>query len=505
MPEPPNKFGLVTYRKWQIKLQRNETLQSLKRHIAAFIPKNPNTRPMCSPRADDIRKERSVNDGHIFEGPHMPILNLSGRLLAVRQRLAGGSSAGVFKGMATLALGSGMAKIIALLSIQVLTRIYSPEDFGILSVFTAMLLILTPLMTLRYELAVPLPSRDGAAMTLMALSSALLVLMTLVTGVVLWVAGPELFALVSMEAVTPYRGLLVLALFLTGLYEVVQIWAVRKRAYPIIARTQLQQSLVGAVSKIGLGMAGLMPLGLIAGHVIGAGAGLMAIVRMFHRDVRRAWRHVTMNRARVMFAHYRSFPTYRLPAQLLQIFSSQSPLLLTAAIYDAGTTGQLGLALMTLALPMNLLGYTTSKAYYAEIASLGRKRPQEIRLVTHSVIKRLFALSIAPALVLLASGEALFELAFGAQWELAGQLAATLAIYLLFQFIHAPASHLLSLFDRQRLLLMLNLQRTALTVGCFTAAYLLELPITTVVLLYAVTLSTHYLISLLVSLRVIPR
>ncbi|MCQ4257594.1 lipopolysaccharide biosynthesis protein [Stutzerimonas stutzeri] len=435
----------------------------------------------------------------------MPSLDLSAKLLAAKQRLSGGSSGSVFKGMATLALGSGMAKIIGLLSIQVLTRIYSPEDFGLLSVFTAMLLILTPLMTLRYELAVPLPSRDGAAMTLMALSSALLVLMTFVVGTVLWLAGPTLLSLISMDAVIPYRGLLVIALFLTALYEVLQIWAVRRRAYPIIARTQLQQSVVGAVAKIGLGVAGLMPLGLLLGHVIGAGAGMMAVVRAFHGDVRHFWRHVTLHRARTMLRHYRGFPIYRLPAQLLQIFSSQSPLLLTAAIYDAGTTGQLGLALMTLALPMNLLGYTTSKAYYAEIASLGRKRPKEIRAVTHSVIKRLLALSIAPALVLLAFGEGLFALAFGAQWELAGQLAAILAIYLLFQFIHAPASHLLSLFERQRLLLMLNIQRTALTVACFTAAHFLDLPITSVVLLYSITLSAHYLFSLLMSLRVIPR
>ena len=432
-------------------------------------------------------------------------LDLAGRLGAVRQRLAGGSSAGVFKGMATLALGTGLAKIIGLLSIQVLTRIYSPEHFGIFSIFTAMLLILTPLMTLRYELAVPLPRRDGAAMTLMTVSAALLLLMTLLLGAVLLLAGPALLVVVSMEAVTPYLGLLVLALFLTGLYEVLQIWAVRRRAYAIIARTQLQQSIVGALAKIVMGVAGLMPLGLLAGHVAGAGAGMTALIRALRSDVRRFWRHVTLKRAWCMLRHYKSFPAYRLPAQLLQIFSSQSPLLMTAALYDAGTTGQLGLALMMLALPMNLLGYSTSKAYYAEIASLGRKRPAEIRAVTRSVVKRLLALSLLPALVLLSLGEEIFALAFGAQWAMAGQLAAILAIYLLFQFIHAPASHLLSLFERQRLLLLLNVQRSVLTVGCFTAAYLLDWPITSVILLYSVTLSAHYLFSLLMSLRVIPR
>ncbi|GAB6389401.1 lipopolysaccharide biosynthesis protein [Stutzerimonas marianensis] len=432
-------------------------------------------------------------------------IDLGSKVNGAVQRLTSGSSGRIFKGMATLALGSGLAKIVALLSIQVLTRIYSPEHFGILSVFTALLLILTPLVTLRYELAVPLPSKDGTAVTLMAVSMGLLLSMTALIGLVLWLAGPPLLALASMEVLTPYRGLLITALFLAGLYEVLLIWAVRRRAYPCIARTQLQQSIAGAVAKIALGVAGLMPIGLLLGQVLGAGAGLTTLIRTFRADMQRNWRHVTFRRARCLLQHYRSFPLYRLPSQLLQTFSSQSPLLLTAALYDASTTGQLGLALMTLALPMQLLGYTTSKAYYAEIASLGRKRPADIRAVTRSVIKRLFALSLAPTLVLLLFGEPLFALAFGEQWALAGELAATLAIYLLFQFIHAPATHLLSLFERQRLLLMLNVQRSILTVACFTVAHLIELPITSVVLIYSVTLSAHYLFSLVTALRVIPR
>lgn len=427
------------------------------------------------------------------------------KLAAARQRLAGGSSSKVFKGMATLAVGNGLAKIIGLVSIQVLTRIYSPEHFGILSIFTALSMILTPLITLRYELAVPLPRRDSTAVTLMALSASVLLLMTLIMGTLIWLAGPALLSMVSMEAITPYRGLLIAAVFLIGLYEVLLIWAVRRRAYPAVARTQLQQSVAGAISKIGFGLMGLMPSGLLYGQVLGSAAGITRLVRSFGSEVKQHWRHVTVRRAWRLLQHYRSFPVYRLPSQLLQTFSSQAPLLMTAAIYDAGTTGQLGLALMTLALPMQLLGYTTSKAYYAEIASLGRKRPTEIREVTRSVIKRLFALSIAPTLLLLAFGEEVFEIAFGAQWALAGQLAAILAIYLLFQFMNAPASHLLSLFERQRLLLMLNVQRTALTVTCFAAAYFLELPVTSVILLYSITLSAHYLFSLIMSLRVIPR
>lgn len=76
--------------------------------------------------------------------------------------------------------------------------------------------------------------------------------------------------------------------------------------------------------------------------------------------------------------------------------------------------------MMTLALPMNLLGHSASKAHYAEIASIGRKRPAETRRVTYSVIKRLLALALASALLLQVFGEKIFARAFGAQWALAG-------------------------------------------------------------------------------------
>ena len=429
----------------------------------------------------------------------------TGKLIAIRQRLAGDASAKVFKGMATLAVGNGLARIVGLAFIPILTRIYSPEHFGVLSVFTALLLILTPLMTLRYELAVPLPSRHGAAMTLMALAAAFVAVTTVLVSTVLWLAGPVLLTSISMEALIPYRWMLAVALASAGFYEVFLIWAVRRRAYAAIARTQLQQSAVGSIAKVVLGLLGMKPLGLLAGQVLGAGAGTFKLVRLFSADVRRYWRQVTLQRAWWLFRHYRSFPIYRLPSQLLQIFSSQAPLLLTAALYDPTTTGQLGLAMMTLALPMNLLGHSTSKAYYAEIATIGRKRPAEIRTLTYSVIKRLLLLALAPTLLLLLFGERLFAVAFGAEWAVAGEMASILAIYLLFQFMHAPASHLLSVFQGQRLLLMLNVQRAVLTAACFASGQLLELPITSVVLIYAVTLSAHYLFSLAMTLRAIPR
>src|SRR5690606_12731715 len=102
-------------------------------------------------------------------------------------RLVDKDASAVFKGMITLALGSGGARLIGLAAIPLLSRLYSPEDFGLLAVFSSMVLILAPLVSLRYVLALPLPRRDGTALNLLALSMACIFLGSALVGVLLGV------------------------------------------------------------------------------------------------------------------------------------------------------------------------------------------------------------------------------------------------------------------------------------------------------------------------------
>src|SRR5690554_359562 len=133
-------------------------------------------------------------------------------LRKVLSKAFGGSASNVFKGMATLALGSGIARIIGIAAIPVLTRLYSPEAFGVLAVFSALLAILAPLLTLRYVLAVPLPRHDGMAFNLLIMSASLMLVMTLLISLLLWIFGEQLLSILSMEALAPWRWLIVFGL-----------------------------------------------------------------------------------------------------------------------------------------------------------------------------------------------------------------------------------------------------------------------------------------------------
>ena len=95
----------------------------------------------------------------------------------VRWTLPGGAFA---RHVVTLASGTAMGQLLLVLALPVLTRLYSPADYGALAVYSATLTVLLVLVSLRFEVAIPLPEDDQVAGSLLALSLLSLAAVTLV-------------------------------------------------------------------------------------------------------------------------------------------------------------------------------------------------------------------------------------------------------------------------------------------------------------------------------------
>lgn len=408
-------------------------------------------------------------------------------------RLFGGASGGVFRGMATLALGSGIGRVIGIVSIPVLTRLYSPEDFGVLAVFTAFVAILAPLVTLRYVLALPLPRHDGAAMNLLVVAIGLMVTLTAIVTLVLWLWSDTLLSLVSMQVLSPWWWLIALGVLGTATYEMLTMWATRKRAYKVIAQTNVMQSVAGAVIKIGMGLVALQPIGLLVGQVVAQAGGTVRLLRGFTGDLSANWRHVSASRLRKAAWRHRGFPIWRVPSQFLMVFSVQAPMLFMALMYDAETTGQFGLAMMALSLPIGLIGNSAGKALYGEASALIKSDPGKVSVIAQQVQARLFFIALLPGVALLIFGEALFILAFGIEWATAGVFASILSITMVFNFTSAPLVQLMNLFSNQTVFLLINVIRSVGLCVIFLYSSALSLVPADTVILYSVSTALFYL------------
>lgn len=420
-------------------------------------------------------------------------MNKETALQRLKTKAFSGPAGAVFRGMATLAVGNIAARIIGIAAIPILTRLYSPEDFGALAIFTSLISILAPIITLRYVLALPLPRRDGMAINLLTLSAGLMLCMSLLVGLVLWVFGTQLLGLFSMKILAPYWWLIVVGLIGGSGYELLSLWATRKRAYKHIAQTTATQSLLGNLTKLGLGFLSIKPLGLLIGQAVSSSAGITSLWLRFRADFARNRRFISISRIKAVAGRYRHFPIYRLPSQFLLVFSTQSLVLFFAATYGAQDTGQLSMALTVIALPLSILGHSVSQAYYAETAKIGVRNPDKLIEVTQIVTKKLFIIALAPFLVLMLGGEYLFAIFFGKQWIVSGNFASLLSVYLVAQFVTAPVMNIFNIMNKQAIFLAINMTRTALMVSIFlVAAPLLSLRSIETIFIYSIVMAVFY-------------
>lgn len=420
------------------------------------------------------------------------------RICSFGRRLLGGrdvATRDVFRHMLILMAGSGSAKAVSLLLTPVITRLYAPEQYGLFVLFMSSIALLTPIATLRYAAALPLPRRDGTAVALLLACIVLLGFFVLALASLFLVWSDPLFAFFSAQGLVRFWPLLVVAIALAGLYEILSNWAVRKKNFRSIAKADVSQALLGGGLKIGLATAALQHVGLFVGHIAAqaAACGLLACSAL--REARKFTRHATRRTMLLALVRYSAFPKYRLPSQVMLNFGQQAPVLFISATYGAATAGQLGLALSVLALPLLLLGQTTGQAYYAEIARIGRTEPERIHRITRDVTVRLLVLGLLPTMVLMFAGAWIFPFIFGARWHDAGVFGSILSIYLLAQFVANPLSHALNVFDKQHIFLRLNIVRLALVLSTFAIANQLEWSAHVAIAAYSIVLSVHYVLT----------
>ena len=418
-------------------------------------------------------------------------------------RVFGGESSRVFRGMVVLTAGSSLAKLVGLVAIPLITRLYTPEDFGVMAVYTALIAMLLPLMTLRYALALPLPRHDGVAMNIMALSVGVLLVLGITLTVLLAVFSAPLLSFLSMEFLIPWWWLIILGMFSAGVYELLTLWATRKRDYKIIARTQVTQSLAGNGVKIGLGLLIMGPLGLLVGQLVAKSGGIGTMLRAFITGFRANWRHVRYRRMVFLARYYATFPLYRVPSQFLLAFAMQAPVFFIAVHFSSAEAGQFALAMTVIALPVTLIAQSAGKAFLGEAAKVGAKNQAKLQRMTVDVIQKTALMSLVPAVILFWFGEPLFVLVFGHDWQVAGLFASNLSIYLFFHFISNPIQHVFQIVGRNDLYFQQVLRRAIMIVGVFTTAYLLDLDAALTVLVYALVMSLHYGIVCAIALRTV--
>lgn len=352
----------------------------------------------------------------------------------------------------TVAGGSVIAQGFTMVITPLLSRIYSPEDFGVASAFAAIMSMLIPLSSLRYYLAIALPKTQRYAIALANLSFALQLIYFCLLSVIFIFFGSMLLALVDMERVADYKILIPFAVFGASLYEMLTQCAIRGKLFSVIARTKISQSLSGGAAKLVIGILGARPLGLVVGTIIGQAGGITSVALALRRiNFLRLSKKCHVKRAAI---RYRNFPLFATPTAIVNTGGTYIIPLMVFGFYGAHVAGLFSIAHQLLAIPSVFIGSAFGQVFMQR-ASVA-KYNGDIGTLTWNTYKKLMKIGIVPTLLLVFAAPFVFQIVLGREWLEAGIYARLIAPVTLMSFAFSPISHIFNIQSEQRLSLILE-------------------------------------------------
>ncbi|MGE5704690.1 MAG: lipopolysaccharide biosynthesis protein, partial [Clostridia bacterium] len=175
---------------------------------------------------------------------------------------------GFLRHVAVVMTGTGIAQLLTFLTAPVLSRLYDPASFGILSLYTSIASILSVIISWRYEVAIVLPEKDEDAFSLLALCIQIITGMSIAILLVVVLFGESLLSRLGMSAVLPWMWWLPLHVMAMGLAQTLTYWCTRKQDFKGVASTQMVRSVAVTGTQV---TGGVLQAG--AGGLIGGQAG----------------------------------------------------------------------------------------------------------------------------------------------------------------------------------------------------------------------------------------
>jgi len=377
--------------------------------------------------------------------------------------------------------GAAGGQLVSVLLSPILTRLYSPDQFGILSVYLAVLTILVVVASLRYELTLPLAESDEDAMNLVAVCAIVLVVVTAAVG-----AGSYLIPDAWLMAFWPggqrtvhlevFRLLLPIGFFCLGAYYIALYLATRAGAFRQIALSRLSQGIVGPTSQIVGGLAGAGSIGLLLGSVVGQSAGTFGLLWRQLRTRTDLVRAVSWTRMRALAGRYRRFPLVASWTALLDAAGGNQLLYLLISIqYAPHIAGFIFLVERVIARPLAMVGTSVLQVFVGEAGKTASADPEKLKSRFRQVVFNQFCFASVWIVIANIAGAAFFPIVFGAEWGEAVIYLHAMSLAYLAQSVVQPVFHTLQLLEQQGIAAAWQISRLTLTVAIFAAGAYYEL------------------------------
>lgn len=340
-----------------------------------------------------------------------------------------------------------IAQAIGLLIYPILTRMYAPEDFALLNLFTSIVGVLVIIATAEYQYAIVLPKDEQKARAIVQVC--LLTLAALFALIVLSIpfAGP-IASLFNVPDLARYWWLIPFSVLGLGLWNILNYWYIRRKAFTRISGYQITQSVFSASGKIGFGALSWLG-GLIIASVIAPLLSLLISGCLAWKKQLRELCAFDGAQLKSAAREYANFPKFNLPRALVNTACLALPVWLLTPHFGLEQMGYLSLAMMAAFVPLTIIARACYQVLFQHVSELVQNR-QSLRAVLMPFIAwmgGIMGIGLAGIYYFIPQ---LVTVLFGAEWIESAGIIRALFPYLLLTPVCGSICFLSDVFGKQK-------------------------------------------------------
>lgn len=353
--------------------------------------------------------------------------------------------------MLTLVTGTAVAQAIPIAISPLLSRLFTPDDFGIFALYLSVTSVLAAVSTGRYEFAITLPVDDEDAVQILWLSCILTGFTSLISFLVICCFTNTITSLLGNPQIKPWLFAIPISIFLSGVYQSFYYWFNRKKRYKVLSLSRVSQTAGSSTANLGLGYAFAGgSLGLILGNVVGTLFSTTYFVSKFARNSPLTNLRPKKKQIDSMVSRYQNFPKFDVPATFFNVGSNQVVHVFFNSFFNSTVSGNYYFVQKILGMPVALIGNAIQDVFKMEVIEV-QNVGGDTRAVYLKTFRQLVVLAVIPTILMYLFVEDVFAFVFSEDWRTAGTYAQIFIPVFFLRFTSAPLSFMVYVAEKQNL------------------------------------------------------
>ncbi|QSZ41439.1 oligosaccharide flippase family protein [Sulfurimonas aquatica] len=354
----------------------------------------------------------------------------------------------------TLMMGTTIAQAIPIAISPILTRIYTPDDFGVFALFLALVGIFSSIASGRYEMAIMLPKKDDDAINIFALGLLIITIITIVLFLIVCLFHTDLINILNTSSIDKWLYFIPITVFFMGFFNLLSLFSNRIGNYKEIAKAQIVKSIGSAIIQLSIGFFKSGVTGLISGQII---SNILANTKLLQSLLheRNFTSKIKIFKMIVLAKKYKKFPLYQVPHAFLNTLASNIPVYMFSIFFSSMVVGIYSLSTRIVFTPLMIIAGASSKVYNQKVTELYNNGGDAYGF-TLKLLASLFKKIIIPFILIILFAPDIFAFIFGEIWRDAGVYTQLLSPWIFMTFFVTTISFLTSLMSLQKKALFLE-------------------------------------------------